>query len=392
MHLFFENIIRILVNLWSGKFKNLDVGTEDYEIPANMWDEIWRETAEGMRDIPADFIRSMGSGPGSLTAEAWCFWFTYLAPILLKGRFNHPKYHQHLCDFSDIIKTCINFTLTHAQIETLRDHIITWVETYERFYYQYAEERLSACPLRYCGFLKGALSSKTSPWANLNNIVLHRAYLEQLEALYDLTDELASPNQRTNGLSSSEFQYEHYPQTVLRLPCQKTYAPDVSLRRKIGVYFAALLGKTIREIEPQLPEVMARWGKVRIVDGDSIASAWVLARRNEAARNTSVIRVSVHWIPQTCYGRLDEIVVCKIPPDQVRLLAVITPYKTGGKDAALGIVFHSQPLIQIVADIQSIMAVVGRIQSQGKWYIVDRTGGMVRPEFIPGDEGDEEDE
>ncbi|KAJ7719689.1 hypothetical protein DFH07DRAFT_972824 [Mycena maculata] len=348
MHIFFENIIRILVNLWSGKFKNLDVGTEDYEIPVNVWDEIWRETAEGMRDIPADFIRSMGNGPGSFTVEAWCFWFTYLAPILLKGRFNHPKYHQHLCNFSDIIKTCINFTLTHAQIETLRDHIITWVETYERFYYQYAEERLSACPLvihgllyvpddilfcgpswttwtfwmeRYCGFLKRALSSKTSPWANLNNIVLHRAYLEQLEALYDLTDELASPNQRTNGLSSSEFQYEHYPQTILRLPCQKTYAPDVSLRRKITVYFAALLGKTIREIEPQLPEVTARWGKVRIVDGDSIASAWVLARRNEAARNTSVTRYVIQvnksgsWIPQTCYGRLDEIVICKIPPE-----------------------------------------------------------------------------
>ncbi|KAJ6451861.1 hypothetical protein C8R47DRAFT_918466, partial [Mycena vitilis] len=33
---------------------------------------------------------------------------------------------------------------------------------------------------RYCGFLKRALRSKKSPWSNLNNITLHRAYLEQL--------------------------------------------------------------------------------------------------------------------------------------------------------------------------------------------------------------------
>lgn len=61
---------------------------------------------------------------------------------------------------------------------------------------------------RYCGFLKGALRSKKSPWANLNNITLHRAYLEQLEARYDLTEELSSPQHRIDGLSSTEEQYE----------------------------------------------------------------------------------------------------------------------------------------------------------------------------------------
>jgi hypothetical protein len=36
MHLFFENIVRILVNLWSGNFKGLDVGAEEYEIAAEI--------------------------------------------------------------------------------------------------------------------------------------------------------------------------------------------------------------------------------------------------------------------------------------------------------------------------------------------------------------------
>lgn len=102
------------------------------------------------------------------------------------------------------------------------------------FYYQYAEERLCACTLtihglihvpddilfcgpswttwtfwmeRYCGFLKGALRSKKSPWANLNNIVLHRSYLEQLDALYDVSEELSTPNHRINGLASTEYKF-----------------------------------------------------------------------------------------------------------------------------------------------------------------------------------------
>ncbi|KAJ7508160.1 hypothetical protein B0H11DRAFT_1704741, partial [Mycena galericulata] len=102
------------------------------------------------------------------------------------------------------------------------------------------------------------------------------------------------------------------------------------------------------------------------------------------------------WVPQTCYGQLNEILVCKLPPNNrhnrrvwgrlagaTRLLAVIIPYQTGGKDAAVDIVSHTKPTAPIVADIQSVMAVVGRLQVQGRWYLIDRTGGMVRPEFVP---------
>jgi hypothetical protein len=38
MHLFFENMIPNLVKLWSGKFKGLDTGSEDYEIAEETWD------------------------------------------------------------------------------------------------------------------------------------------------------------------------------------------------------------------------------------------------------------------------------------------------------------------------------------------------------------------
>lgn len=132
MHLLFENIIPNLIALWSGKFKGLDTGSEDYEIPDEVWEEIWRETAEAMKDIPSCFSRSLSAGPSKFTAEAWCFWFVYMAPTLLQGRFSDPKYHKHACDLGDIIKTCLQFVITYPQLDNLEECIIEWVQTYER--------------------------------------------------------------------------------------------------------------------------------------------------------------------------------------------------------------------------------------------------------------------
>jgi hypothetical protein len=44
---------------------------------------------------------------------------------------------------------------------------------------------------RYCGYLQAGLRSRIHPWANLNNRVLHKAYLEQIDVYYDLQDDLS---------------------------------------------------------------------------------------------------------------------------------------------------------------------------------------------------------
>jgi hypothetical protein len=86
-----------------------------------------------------------------------------------------------------------------------------------RIYYQYNVERLAVCTLtihgllhvcdnirfcgpvwttwtfwmeRYCAYLQTGLRSRRHPWANLNNRVLHKAYLEQIDLYYDLEDDL----------------------------------------------------------------------------------------------------------------------------------------------------------------------------------------------------------
>lgn len=67
------------------------------------------------------------------------------------------------------------------------------------------------------------------------------------------------------------------------------------------------------------------------------------------------------WVQQVCYGRLEQILVCELPVDpvfgafsgQTRLLAVLTPSSTAGKDATEDIVSYTQTNERIVTDLQS---------------------------------------
>ncbi|KAJ7443299.1 hypothetical protein FB451DRAFT_1057037 [Mycena latifolia] len=368
-----------MVKHWSGQFKNLDSGAEDYEIPAKVWDVIWQETADAVRHIPAAFVRVLGSNPSYYTAEAWCFWIVYLAPALLKGRFRHEKYYTHACQFSKIIKHCIGFEITYDQIDRLEDDIIDWVQKYEEYYYQYDESRLSACPL-----------------------TIH-AWLHQLGARYDLEDELSTRRvYDKSALSRSERAYDGYAQAILRAPYKSAHIPDDITRKRIAGYFSAALGKKQRDIRKKLPEVMPRWGKVRIVDGDSIRSTSACAGESSdvTERDMSFARyelqVKAHddtWITRVFYGRLEEILVCELPDDPLwldmaattRLLVVITPCSTSGKDAAQESTFYTQMTTPIVTDIRTIIAVVGRIKTRAEWMIIDRSGSPIHPEFVPQD-------
>jgi hypothetical protein len=62
------------------------------------------------------------------------------------------------------------------------------------------------------------------------------------------------------------------------------------LRKKIGVYFAAALSTNVNNILALPPQVMPSWGKVRIVDGDSIRTASA-AKDRELERDSSHFRV-----------------------------------------------------------------------------------------------------
>jgi hypothetical protein len=135
MHLFLENIVQNLVLFWTGSFKGLDTGKEDYEIEPHIWEKIGEETEAAVPEIPSSFVRSLKNiavDRSGFTAESWCFWFVYLAPILLHGRFKKPKYYTHMCALVDIMKTTLKYSITSAELDRLEKKIIEWVQTYER--------------------------------------------------------------------------------------------------------------------------------------------------------------------------------------------------------------------------------------------------------------------
>ena len=134
MHLLLKNVVKNLVYLWMRKFKGLDTGTEDYVIPEHIWKSIGMETVAAVRTVLSAFVHSLGNiaeDQSAYTAEGWAFWFMFIAPILLHGRFQKVIYYTHFCDLVDIMKTCTWFSINHAEINDFEEKIIHWVGEYE---------------------------------------------------------------------------------------------------------------------------------------------------------------------------------------------------------------------------------------------------------------------
>jgi hypothetical protein len=107
-------------------------------------------------------------------------------------------------------------------------------------------------------------------------------------------------------------------------------------------------------------------------------------------------RQSDPWKSKIFYGQLERTLLCVLPNHQIfgkiegktRLLAVITPCThTQGKDASKEITNYRHLGTRLVTDLQSVVGVVGRMQTRGSWAVVDRTGGFIRPEFVSDNEG-----
>ncbi|KAF7292263.1 hypothetical protein MKEN_01478100 [Mycena kentingensis (nom. inval.)] len=428
MHLFFENIIPGLVKLWTGG-KRFPVGDESYVLSPETVNEIWDETSAAFHHIPSSFVRSLAGAPEKFTAEATAFWFIYLMPALLKGRLP-AEHYKHACLLVKIIKLCLQFTITDAELTNMRRYIIQWVREHERLYFQYYEQRLSVCTLpihgllhvpgnirncgpswttwtffmeRYCGFLKLAVKSKRIPWANLTKRILYFAYLEQIAVRWDLTQEMALFGRvDRNSVSAFEHRYEHYPDVILRAPYQKARLLSTQARSALAAYLAPVLQVKKRTIEGLLPAEVRRWGKFRLPDGDCFRAAAIFERGDETLRDNTYVRFYKQtrttddndravWAPVLAYGRLEEILECPLPKKtvlakysgKIGLFAVITPCKTSGRDASEKLVSYREEEAMVVVDLDNVRATVGRVWSREKWTIIDRSQGLVKPDFVP---------
>lgn len=135
MHLM-ENIMENLIKLWTGEFKGLDAGSEDYIIPEKEWEAVGLATFACKAHIPSSFGRALpniAEDRSFFIAESYIVWFTLLAPILLRGRFKHEKYYVHMCDFVSLVNRTMSFDITLDELDDLEEGWIRWYEDYERY-------------------------------------------------------------------------------------------------------------------------------------------------------------------------------------------------------------------------------------------------------------------
>ncbi|KAK0220758.1 hypothetical protein EDD85DRAFT_779949 [Armillaria nabsnona] len=134
MHLSFKNVLTLLTLLWTGQFKGLDEGTESYQTPSNVWNAIGQGTAAAGSTIPGPFAQcppNVATNKTACTADSWCFWWLYIAPVLLSRKFDNTIYFKHFIVLVKLVNICLQFDISHDEVAIICQVFIDWVEEYE---------------------------------------------------------------------------------------------------------------------------------------------------------------------------------------------------------------------------------------------------------------------
>jgi hypothetical protein len=135
MHLVWMNLIPNLIDHWTGKFKGLDEGQEDYALSSKVWEAVGEACAGSKATVPA----ACGPAPFNVaqdqefwTAESRAFWTQFLGPVTLENRFRKVKYYKHFVELVRILNLCLKFEYSDNDIESIRIGLIDWVNKYEK--------------------------------------------------------------------------------------------------------------------------------------------------------------------------------------------------------------------------------------------------------------------
>ncbi|KDQ10979.1 hypothetical protein BOTBODRAFT_115033, partial [Botryobasidium botryosum FD-172 SS1] len=98
MHLIWENVIKCLILLWTGKFSALkNENDQPYHLSKTVWEAIGEATAAAGSTIPSAFgcrVPNIAKSQSDFSAEAYSIWTLFLAPVLLQ-KFLKKSYYDH---------------------------------------------------------------------------------------------------------------------------------------------------------------------------------------------------------------------------------------------------------------------------------------------------------
>ncbi|EIN14532.1 hypothetical protein PUNSTDRAFT_59555 [Punctularia strigosozonata HHB-11173 SS5] len=436
MHLIWENVIRNLLLLWTGEYKDLDTGREDYQLDKKVWEAIGEATAACGSTIPSAYgprQPNIAQDKSGCTADSWSFWTLYIGPVLLNRRFKQEKYYHHFIDLVVILDLCLSFEHSDADLKAIKAGLIAWVQTYERIYYQDNPSRLSTCPItihgllhiadsiravgpvwvswafpmeRYCGSLQPAITSRRFPYASINRYVLNNARLSHIILKYGLHDELSLCKPKT---SRGAVSFENYPTCILIPPCRPASNIPSDVHSKIILALATRYGVTVATARKFVPHDLEEYGRVQILnDGDAISAANLYPTPGDDRRDASYVRYQLlvdkyahqrRRVPEyqdhTFFGQLKHIFVLHLPKsrtlkikdDETVLLAVIRSCDVTRKHPRLDIHYYKRDGRLEVVDLTAIQCLVGRIPvpTSNEWAIIDRSGTLARALYVEAD-------
>ncbi|KAJ7718168.1 hypothetical protein B0H16DRAFT_1797871 [Mycena metata] len=439
MHLV-ENIVPALVKHWTGTFKDLDQGSEGYQFPPSVADAIGAACAKSGSTIPSAFgarVPDIMKDRYQCTAESWFLFTTLLGPVVLHNRFSKQCYYDHFVQFAVLIIKCLRFEISAAEIDEIETGFADWVQTYERFYYQYEEPRLSACTLpihallhiasdirnmgpmwcfwafvmeRFCGSLVPAVKSRKHPFASLAHRLRDVAQLNQIKLLYGLTDELNLSADKEVGDTGHAF--ADYDQLRLVYP-NRLIDVDEPLRRKIAAYLTTNYVISRSAALTHVPKTLSLWGKLKQLGGGDLIHAWDLVSgyhtSPESFRDATFIKYTlevdknqnrrnmpVDLEQQVFFGQARKFIALAVPADfparrdadeteQVEsarprtiILAAVSQVKLTRRNKVGMPYFDSKssdlgPVTEVI-DVSTIDCLAGRIQAGKRWAC------LVRPE------------
>ena len=67
-----------------------------------------------------------------MMAEAWSFWASYIAPIVLCNRFTKPQYYMQFMKLIRLIHLCLSYDMKTSDINIIRAGFQEWVVEYEK--------------------------------------------------------------------------------------------------------------------------------------------------------------------------------------------------------------------------------------------------------------------
>ncbi|KAJ1300030.1 hypothetical protein OPQ81_011150 [Rhizoctonia solani] len=439
MHMIWQNLIPQLIELWTGKFNDLDAGLEDYHLRLNAWNALCDACVPSKRTMPSSFGCPVPDPrkPSHFIAESWNIFTAQLAPPLLYKRFSDERYYQHFVRLVRILRLVVSFDLPRDKIPEIRRGLAEWVEEYKQIYYQFDKDRLQTCPVnvhyllhvadsieymgpvwcywafpmeRFCSFIVNSVKSRRYPYANIDERVLNRARLQIILHKYQLINKAPFTGRKRPEESDGAMLVHGYPLALLLSPHSTLLRVDRHLRRQIVRYLTTsfeILSDAAKEL---IPEELEQWGRLRIGNGGDEVHARGYHKLRSDGRDAAFVRYELlvdqdadlvsadeRLEEESQYGELRHVFVLTIPlktpninpsrkKNRYLLLAQIyeAPIKSNEIEGEKLIWYKGKLGTGKVVDVSTIQCAVGRIKDGDRWWIVDRSADntFAYPEFI----------